>query len=347
MTGNQELGTRNQELARAVWFAAPRTVELRDEPARAPGPGELLVTATASAISHGTEMLVYRGQVPEELGLDLPTLVGGFSFPIKYGYAAVGRVLEVGPGVSDFQPGDDVFALHPHQSRFVVPTSLAWRLPPGIGPERGMFVANLETALNALLDEPVRVGEHVVVFGQGVVGTLIGVLARRAGAGRVVVVDRHERRRALARRLGADEALAPGPDLRSSLDQLTEGRGADLVFEASGDPTALQSAVEAVAVGGTVVVCSWYGAKSVGLQLGGHFHRGRVRIRSSQVGQLDPGLLPRWDRARRGQAVLSLLEHLPLDQLVTHRIPFEEAARAYRLVDEHPEDTIQVILTYP
>jgi 2-desacetyl-2-hydroxyethyl bacteriochlorophyllide A dehydrogenase len=339
--------TREPRRATAVWFAAPGVVELRDEPLRAPGAGELQVAAIASAISHGTEMLVYRGQVPRDLALDLPSFAGGFDFPLKYGYATVGRALRVGPGVAGFEPGDLIFALHPHQTAYVVPAALAWRLPPDLPAERGLFVANLETALNALLDEPVRLGERVVVFGQGTVGLLIGLLARRNGAGRLIVVDAYERRRALARHLGADEVFAPAADLAGRLRDATAGRGADLVFEASGNPAALQTALDAVATHATVVVCSWYGAKPVALDLGGHFHRGRVRIRSSQVGQVDPGLLPRWDRARRAAEILALLPELPLEQLISHRIPFRAAAEAYRLVDERPEETVQVILTYP
>jgi 2-desacetyl-2-hydroxyethyl bacteriochlorophyllide A dehydrogenase len=333
--------------ATAVWFAAPRTVELREESVGAPGPGTIRVAAVASAISHGSEMLVYRGQVASGTDLDLPTLSGTFSLPIKYGYASVGRVVEVGRDVDRFSTGDAVFALHPHQTSYVVSAALAWPLPAGLPLEDGLFAANLETALNALLDQPVRLGDRVVVLGQGVVGLLIGLLARRSGAGRVIGVDPYERRRSLALELGADEALAPGAGLVERLRHTTEGRGADLIFEASGSPAALQTAVDAVAVEGTVVACSWYGTKPVSLELGGHFHRGRVRVRSSQVGRLAPALAPRWDYERRRALVLDLLPTLPLASVISHRFPLDRAAEAYRLVDERPEETTQVILTYP
>ena len=86
--------------ARSVWFAQPRSVELRHEAVAGPAKGEVRVQAIASAISHGTEMLVFRGQVPVGLALDLPTLRGSFAFPIKYGYASAGRVVEVGTQVT-------------------------------------------------------------------------------------------------------------------------------------------------------------------------------------------------------------------------------------------------------
>src|SRR5205085_942005 len=113
------------------------------------------VEAIASAISHGTEMLVFRGQVPGDLQLDLPTLRGGFDFPIKYGYACVGRVVEAG-AEAELARGQLVFALHPHQSRFVVPSTLAVPLPETLQPELGVFLANVETAVNVMLDAAPR-----------------------------------------------------------------------------------------------------------------------------------------------------------------------------------------------
>ncbi|MGE3267795.1 MAG: zinc-binding alcohol dehydrogenase [Chloroflexota bacterium] len=335
--------------ARAVWFSGPEAVEIREEPLPAVGPDEILVCTSRSAISAGTEMLVYRGQIPPGTSLDLPTLAGSFEFPIKYGYASVGTVLETGSSVQHLFPGDRVFCLHPHQTAYVIPADLAWPLPADLPAERAVLAANMETALNVLLDTPVRVGERVAIFGQGTVGLLIGLLARRNGAGRVVVVDPIERRRELAVALGADASLDPTAFSTDSLaETLTDSLGGrpDLIFEASGSPAALQTAIEAVADEGTVTVCSWYGTKPVPLMLGGRFHRGRVRLRSTQVGRVPPELLGRWSYERRRAADLELLASLPLDRLVSHRFTFEDAAVAYRLVAERPEEAVQVVLTY-
>jgi 2-desacetyl-2-hydroxyethyl bacteriochlorophyllide A dehydrogenase len=330
--------------ARAVWFAAPRAAELRRETVPPPGPGEVRVRSLVSAISHGTEMLVYRGEVPPDLPLDLPTLAGSFSFPIKHGYATVGRVTE--SGAEHLSSGDLVFVHHPHQEVFTVPADLPLPLPDGTDPLTGVFFANLETALNVVHDTPLRLGETALVFGQGVVGLLITQLLKRAGAHRVLAVEPVKRRRTLALEVGADAAFEPGEDLRDRVLEATGGRGADVAVEASSSGAALQAAVDAVAAEGTVVVTSWYGTKPVTLSLGGHFHRGRVRVRSSQVGRIAPELGARWDRARRTEAALGLIPRLHLVGLVSHHIPFEEAPRAYRLVDEEPGETVQVVLTY-
>lgn len=291
-------------------------------------------------------MLVYRGQAPPDLALDLPTLQGSFAFPIKYGYASVGRVQEAGSDVEGFAPGDVVFVLHPHQTEYVVPARLATRLPPTLDPELGIFLANLETAVNITLDAHPRLGERVVVFGQGVVGLLVTQLLRRAGAGSIVVVDPLPARRELARSVGADDALAPEAGLAERIRDLTEGVGADLAIEVSGNASALQTAIDAVAFQGTIVVASWYGTKAVDLNLGGAFHRGRLRLISSQVGHLDPALDPRWTFARRVSLARDFLSDLTLAPLITHRFPFRAAADAYRRIDARPAEVVQVILTY-
>ncbi len=332
--------------ARSVWLVGRRAVQLRDEALPAPGAGQLQIQTLLSGISHGTEMLAYRGEIPAGTSFDLPTLQGSFDFPLKYGYAAVGRVARVGPGVHGWRAGQPVFALHPHQDRFNAPVEMVFPLPDGVSPERGVLFANLETALNALLDQPIRVGERVAVFGLGVVGCLIACLAKRNGAGVVLGVDPRPIRRSMARGLGTDLAFAPAPGLPERVAELSGGRGADVVFEASGNPAALQMAIDVVARNGTVVVCSWYGTKAATLLLGGRFHRDRLNLRGSQVGTVDPALLPRWDRTRRSEVVLELLRHLPLDDLITHRVPFEQAADAYRLIEERPDEVMQVVLTY-
>jgi 2-desacetyl-2-hydroxyethyl bacteriochlorophyllide A dehydrogenase len=331
--------------AKALWFTAPRTAALREETVPSPGPGEVRVGTLVSAVSAGTELLVYRGGVPQGLPLDLPTLRGSYAFPIKYGYAAVGVVLDVGLEVEHLFPGDPVFVHHPHQEVFVVPATMPVRLPEGLDPLLGVFLANLETALNVVHDTPMHLGETAIVFGAGVVGLLVARLIRLAGAGTVLVVDPLERRRELAIAAGADDAVGPeGVDGR--ILDATDGRGADVAVEASGSGAALRAAIGAVATEGTVVAASWYGMKPVELDLGGHFHRGRVRLRSSQVGRSNPELAPRWDHDRRTKTALGLLGRLELETLISHRIPFQRAPEAYPLLEEGPEEAVQVVFTY-
>ncbi|MBV9452637.1 MAG: zinc-binding alcohol dehydrogenase [Rubrobacter sp.] len=329
----------------ALWFTAPRTAEFHLETVPPPGPDEVRVRSTASALSQGTEMLVYHGEVPDNLPLDLPTLAGSFGFPIKYGYATIGQVIDVGVGVENLAPGASVFVHHPHQDFFVIPGKLAVRLPDELDALLGLFVANLETAVSVIHDTPLRLGETALVFGQGVLGLLITQLLKIAGAEQVLAVDPLKKRRDLALAMGADGALEPG-DLPESILYVTAGRGADVAVEASGSGAALQAAIDSVVAEGTVVVASWYGTKPISLALGDRFHRERLRLRSSQVGRMSPDLGSRWDRSRRMEMVVNLLRRLRLKELISHRFPFQEAPDAYQLVDEHPEDVVQLILTH-
>lgn len=333
------------ETAQALWFPRARSVELRDEVLPPVGPEDVRVRAVVSGLSAGTELLVYRGFVPPDMTLDLPTLRGSFGFPVKYGYASVGRVLERGAAVRGLQQGDLVFVHQPHQTEYVVAGGLPIRLPDTINPGLGVFLANLETAVNVVLDAHPHFGERVAIFGQGVVGLLLTQLLRRAGASLIVAVDPVSRRRNLAEQVGADVAISP-EGAGTFIKELTGGVGVDLALEVSGNPAALTEALECTAFQGTVVVTSWYGSKPVSAPLGGRFHRERLRIMSSQVGSVDPALAPRWDRARRADLARDLLTRLQLAPLISHRIPFKRASQAYALLDHQSEEVAQVVLTY-
>ena len=337
----------------ALWFTGPRAVEVRTEPLAEPGPGEVRARVLASAISPGTEMLVYRNEFPPELALDatLNALGGGFQYPVRYGYACVGQVVALGRGVDPTWAGRRVFAFQPHADAFVAPATDLLPIPDAVTDEDALFLANMETAVNFLLDGAPLIGERVAVFGQGVVGLLtLGLLAQMPLAA-CVALDRWPARRDLAWRQGASEALDPiAPDTPNQLRALCgaidaeDPAGFDLIYELSGAPAALDQAIAAAAFDGRVVVGSWYGAKRVSLDLGRRFHRGRVRLISSQVSTLTPALAGRWSKTRRLDVAWGRLAALRPAQLITHRIRLAEAADAYRLIDTTPEACLQVIL---
>jgi 2-desacetyl-2-hydroxyethyl bacteriochlorophyllide A dehydrogenase len=330
----------------AVWFPAAGVAEIRSEPPQPVGPSDVRVRAVVSGLSAGSELLVYRGLAPSDLPPDLATVEGDFRLPIKFGYASVGNVVEVGADVAGLEVDDLVFAHHPHQTEYVVPFDFPIRLPKSVPVERGVFAANLETAATVVMDAHPRLEEAVLVVGQGVVGLLVTILLKRTGARPVIAVDLHAGRRDAAIRAGADHAVAPGDRLVPLVLEMTGGRGVDVAIEVSGSPTALQSCVDTVAFGGSIVVASWYGSRKVNLALGGAFHRHRLRLVSSQVSTLSPTVSPRWNRERRTNLVRSLLMELTLEDLISHRFPFKAAASAYELLETKPEECLQVLLDY-
>jgi 2-desacetyl-2-hydroxyethyl bacteriochlorophyllide A dehydrogenase len=335
--------------ARAVWFAGPRCAEVRPEAVRAPGEGEVMVQTVVSMISAGTEMKYYRGHVAPGTDVGHPTQAGGPGFPVKFAYLCVGRVVEAGRGTPQ-RPGDLVYVRHPHQDLFTTPVqkdnrAIVVDLPGAMDPEAAMFLNLAEVAVNALLDAPVALGDVAVVFGQGVVGLFLAQLARRT-AGRLLVVDPLPARQQLGRAFGADAAVAPG-DIEAAVRAASDGRGADIVFEASGAPGALQQAIRVTGREGTIVVASFYGDQPVPLVLTPEFHVGRQKIVSTMVGGLNPALRsPRWDFRRRTATALELLPGLHPTEMITHRIPFEQAPEAFRLLDERPAEVLAVALTY-
>ncbi len=330
--------------AQAVWTVAPYQVRVQNESLALLNADEVAISTHYSAISHGTEMLVYRGQVPSSMVLDLPTLEGSFAFPIKYGYAVVGRVQEVGSAVTDVAVGDMVFALHPHQTYCHVHHTLVKKIPPKVPTKAAVLAANMETAINIVHDARPALGDVVVVIGLGVVGLLVSWLLARHAV-RVIAIDPVAHRRECAQQLGITKVSHPD-EAAEFVNVITEGRGADTVIEVSGNPKALPLALDVVGQEGLIVVASWYGNKSVTLDLGSRFHRGRVRIRSSQVGQLAPDLAPRWDYQRRMSVVWRMLAQFPYQAIITHEYRFENAASAYEAIDHHELPMVQVVLQY-
>ncbi|WP_254521570.1 zinc-dependent alcohol dehydrogenase [Natrinema caseinilyticum] len=352
--------------AQSVYFTGPHQVEVRETAVADPGPNELAVAATVSAISSGTELLLYRGDVNPEIAADetLESLDGTFSYPFPYGYAVVGTVTAVGADVDPAWRDETVLAFHPHASEFVVGVDEVCVVPDDVSPAAAAFLPNVETAVNLVLDGNPRLGERAVVFGQGVVGLLTTALLAETPLSSLVTVDRYETRRRLSEAFGADRSLDPDdadpvaeigesttlPDRPESPSGRTDGerspRRADLTYELSGNPAGLDAAIDATGFGGRVVVGSWYGSKTAELSLDGRFHRSRIRLISSQVSTIAPTLRGRWTVARRLATAWQRLEDIETDRLVTHRVPVANAPKAYSLLDERPDDAVQVLLTY-
>jgi 2-desacetyl-2-hydroxyethyl bacteriochlorophyllide A dehydrogenase len=331
---------------RSLYFTGPETVELRETPVDCQ-PDELLVESRVSAISAGTELLVYHDEVPDDLPASLDALDGDFSYPLRYGYAAVGDVVETGRRVDDDWTGRTVLAFNPHETRFSARPSNVVAVPDGVDPNEMALFPNVETATSLVLDGQPRVGERAVVFGAGIVGLCTtGILAEFPLA-ELVVVDPLAERRERALQLGADVVRAPDELPEQRWDEAAGASGADLVYELSGQPAALDDALDLAGYDSRVIVGSWYGTKPTTLDLGGDFHRDRVSVESSQVSTLAPDLRGRWTKARRTEVALAHLASLPVQSLVTHRVPIEDAPEAYRLIDDHPDEALQVLLTYP
>lgn len=290
--------------ARAFWVAAPGRGEIRVQQLRPPGPDELLIRSTASAISRGTESLVFRGEVPasEWQRMRCPFQEGEFPAPVKYGYSTVGIVED---GSRDML-GHRVFCLHPHQDRFIIPRDAAIEVPAGVPDRRATLAANVETAINGLWDASAGPGDRIAVIGAGVVGCLAAALAARLPGAEVQLIDIDPARGKIADKLGCRFASPPQADPE-----------ADIVVHTSGAPEGLTTALTIAGFEATVLELSWYGTRVVPLELGGAFHSRRLILRSSQVGTVAANRRARWSHRRRLALALSLLHDRLFDVLLS------------------------------
>ena len=356
--------TGGEALAVNLLLEGGRRVVLADEPSRPLHAGEVRLRSLRSAISHGTELNLYRGTSPfgdrvfdRGLRAFVPA-AEAVAFPQRLGYELVAEVTEVGEGVTGLAAGDVVHAGAPHGEETVLDVATARAatyplvtLPPELSPQRALFASVGAVALQAVHDARPHLGDHLAVVGLGAIGLLTVQMARLAGAARVTAIDLDAGRRELALGLGADAALDPraAQDGTGVALKRAAGRGADIVIETSGADAGLQDAIACAGLGGRIVAVGFYQGGAGALRLGEEWHHNRLDMVSSMGAWGAPHrAYPAWDRPRVMATVLDLLAsgRVEVDALPTRTFPFDQAVEAYRWLDEHPNEAVKVALTY-
>ena len=319
---------------KALWYVGPGRAELRDEPVAEPGPGQVRVRALFGAVSRGTERLVHAGRVPtsEHHRMRAPFMGGTFPFPVKYGYATVGRV-ESGP--AELQ-NLTVFTLHPHQTVFTLGADAVFPVGGAIPPARAVLAANMETALNAVWDGAPGPADRIAIVGGGLVGLLIAYLCARLPGADVTVVDIVPSREKLMRAVGARFAL---PDAAPP--------ECDLVFHTSATAAGLASALRLAGEEATIAELSWYGSGDVAAPLGEAFHSRRLKLISSQVGKVAPSHRPHWTLGRRLAAAIALTADPALDALIAPAVAFEELPGKLAAIFSPESNAVCQLIRYP
>ena len=297
--------------ATAFWVTGPGTGELRPVELPSLGPGDVQVRTLHTGVSRGTETLVLGGHVPPDQydRMRAPWQEGDFPAPVKYGYLNVG-VVEQGPPELE---GRTVFALYPHQDRYVVPADAVTVVPDDVPPRRAVLAGTVETAVNALWDARPLVGDRVSVVGAGMVGCCVARLLAGIPGTTVTLVDVDSSRAAVA------EALRVGFESPESAP-----RGQDLVLHASATSAGLALALDLLGQEGEVLELSWYGDRPVTVPLGGAFHARRLAVRASQVGSVSPARRSRRTTKERLALALDLLRDPAYEALLTGSSPFAE-----------------------
>ncbi len=322
---------------RYVLFTGPRRLEIQEAAIPCPDRSlnEFLVRTLATGISAGTELRFYRGNFSQGVLLDeqILALRQPFQYPTTYGYSNVGEVEA---------DGRRVFSFRPHESHYVASDESLFAVPEDVSVEGAVLWPSFETAVNLILDARPLIGEKVLVVGQGIIGLAVTALLSEYPLQQLCTIDKLAKRREASVRIGADYSFTPEEAMDSSFDV----KDFDLAIELSGHAEGLNLATNGVGFEGRVVVGSWYGEKPQMVELGTHFHRGRLQLISSQVSHINPCFTKRWDRARRMETAARALARFPVETLISHRFPVERAGQAYSLLDREPENCLQVLLTY-
>jgi 2-desacetyl-2-hydroxyethyl bacteriochlorophyllide A dehydrogenase len=353
-------------MPRTLVLDGPRQLRLSEQPARPLRPGEVRLRARLSGISHGTELSLYRGTSAFtdkvfDRGLRAfvtPHAGSVAAYPVTLGYEMVSEVVEAAPGVTEVAVGDLVHTGTPHQEETVLDVAASLeatyplvRLPTGERPERALFISLAAVALQAVHDAEIKLGDAVSVHGLGAIGLLAVQMCKLEGIQNVFAVDPDRQRRQLAAGFGASQVLDPAgePPVGLQVRGLNGGHGVDVAIEVSGSDRALQDALAAAGLGGTVVAAGFYQGGAAHLRLGEEFHHNRLSLIASIGAWGAPDRhAPLWDRRRVLATATRLLysDRVSVDGLLGREFRFDDALAAYRWIDEHPQATVKVALTY-
>ena len=356
--------------------------KLEQVPPPALQPGFVLVRTAASLISAGTERMVidlakksYLGkaqarpdlakqviQKAQKEGLvnTWRNVQSKLTRPLPLGYSAAGIVEAVGEGVSEFAVGDRVAMAGAgyanHAEVCAVPKNLVARIPDGVPFEDACYATVAAIGLQGVRLAKPELGDNVVVLGLGLIGLITVQLCKAAGC-RVLGVDLDPQKAALARQLGADDAVTDGAE--AALEKLTGGRGADHVLitaatKSSGPITAAghfarhKGRVVAVGAIGMDVPRDLYYKKELELHISMSYGPGRYDPAYEEGGHDYPYAYVRWTEGRNLEAVLNLMAEGKLDvaTLTTHRFPIADALGAYGLIETGGEPYVGLVLQY-
>lgn len=320
-----------------IIFNAPHSVEVIQKPLQPATAAQISVRTLFTAISPGTELLIFTDTFPTTLPADslIPSQSKPFSYPSPYGYCLVGRITSPEPP-PPFRPDQLVFSFHHHTSHFQASFSELHPVPANISPPDATFLPTLETAVSLATDAALLPGESVTVVGQGIIGLiLVTVLKKLHPYSTVIALEPNPSRLKISfRNANPDFALDPvSPSFPSDFQNaLSDSIGTDVSIDVSGTGSGLETAINCTRDHGRVVMGSWYGRKDVKLTcLGGRFHRSHITLIASQVSDIPIALQGRWTKQRRFRLAWDLLREIkPADRFPVDIFTLGDAQKAYK-----------------
>ena len=352
-----------------------------DVPCPTASPGSLLIQTAVTVVSAGTERMVVdfgkagwinkARQQPDKVRMvvdkirtdglapTLDSVRNKLDQPLALGYCNVGRVIDVGAGVSGFAVGDRIVSNGKHAEVVCVPVNLCAKIPDTVPDSHAVFTVLGAIGLQGIRLVGPTLGEAVVVTGLGLIGLMTVQLLRAHGC-RVLGIDFDESRLALARQFGA-ETVNPssGQDPVAAAASFSRGRGVDAVLiTASTDSNepihqaALmcrkRGRIVLVGVTGLQLSRADFYEKELSFQVSCSYGPGRYDPEYEDKGRDYPVGFVRWTEQRNFEAVLDMMGsgRLDIDALVSHRYPVDDAPRAYAsLIDDR--SALGILLEFP
>ena len=335
--------------ARRLFCSAVREVEWRPfEVPDIPEPHHVVIKAACSLISAGTELAIYSGS---HIGFTIPNPPEWLKFPIGQGYAMAGTVEAVGSEVESWTVGDRVLASARHGDWAVcdVRTTVIRLVPEGVSMEAGALARLGGISLVGVRQGEVTLGETVVVVGLGLIGQFAAQLSYLSGARPVIGVDLLPKRAAVATANGSRGLNADVAEVSRGVREITGGRMAEVVIEATGNPEVLPAVLDLAAEGGRVVLLGSLRGK-VEIDAYSTVHRMGISL----VGAHDRlsvhpyTLRDPWIRERNLDLVLDLFADgsLKSDGLISHRIQPDDVHETYEALIDRPTDYLGVLIEW-
>jgi threonine dehydrogenase-like Zn-dependent dehydrogenase len=336
-------------MPRELLIAGEGRLEWREFDEPRPGPGQVKVRVEHAAAKHGTEMAFYKGYFGGHGVYDddyrlFQTGQVADPYPFGAGNMAVGVVEEVGEEVTRLSEGERVFNYSNFRDVAVWPDTVR-RLPEGLSWKAAVCLDPADFALGAVRDGHVRVGDAVAVVGLGAIGQFAVQFAVAAGAYPVIGLDLYEMRRQVAAECGAHLVLDPREgDPARRIKEETGKRGADVCIDFSGSDAGLQTALRAVAYGGTVVAGSFPSPGAAALDLGAEPHLNRPTLVFSRACSEPNPDHPNWDEERLTDVCWRMLRDGDLrgEPVVRPVVPFDDLPEEYPKIATAPETNLKL-----
>jgi threonine dehydrogenase-like Zn-dependent dehydrogenase len=289
--------------------------------------GEVLIRAIYSMISQGTEKTALTQELSTIIAqkMSVPYMKGSMVDTFTYGYSLVGEIIA---GKTSLL-GKKVHLMHPHQDYLVAKEGDVFEVPDIVSLKEATLASNIETAVNAIWDADISLGDRVLIYGYGLIGAILATIINKMPGVQCEIFETDHKRKQL--------------HLDHHIGERT-GHDYDVVFNTTSNEQALQDALSVTRLEGKVIELSWYGNHETTLRLGADFHYGRKQIISSQVSYIPAKKQPFWNYRKRKQLVFELLYNHTFSHFLISETPFMETPSFYhRLRNEKISDLTTII----